>query len=1479
MKASSLVAVLAVVVLAGSPASAATNVAVFNFQMTSETAEWGWLQKGLADRIATDFVQDADLDVVARDRMQMLAAEMRWVPEMATSDPDRMGKVRKALKIEYLVTGVYRVTTDGGIHLTGQIVEVDSRKEVARKEVEGKAAEVLDLQRRLSAELLAWFSKKPAAAILERLPVWTRSLPAAKALYEGMDLYDQGRYAEGWLKFRQASREDPGYVEAVYWTGKMYYFLHRYGHARRMLEKFVYLDTAHPRLGDAMVEYVHTYEASGASGEDLLRRYEALARRYPNARIKEGGSWGRDGFMEAEDWFEFKSFELLGQLGRHKEVAQRSRPCLWQDYYGTPARAPVSYRRPCVCRRNVLLHQALTGEAFGRDTLVNREWGWCERMLLAFDEDATARVYEFPEPTRIAGEERRNRDKRLEFAPTSVEIPLVLAAPDGHVFESARFCPLAEGSGATVEVGITPAGRDPSCLFRICPPVSAALAPAREHGVFWKDLPRHCILRACCRFVAKGPTGGPVVVRGVRVEPAFRRVARPGAIDVRCADTHRFMVHVDGIFARWFPGLIGPLPPGEHRIGFLPADQGPWPETGLMTSITQLFAHGLRISPSLRACVYLPTPDKQVALRTNWETTVRVKEGEVTRLVGRLPYKEGSGWEKWKTAGVAPDYLGYDVRLHERSNCPPAVEADEQAIRVIWSQRGDLWRSVCTDEETFSPPRKLDLPLSSGWCEYAPRLIRDEAGRFLLAFLSDRDARHLRLPYISWSRDFVHWSAPVQITDETTPGHHALVQDGRGRLWWAKADLKGGIAIYSSRHGYQWKRVMQLQPAHQGAEVTSVDLLPSGGGGIEAYAAERAHKYKTTWPNLIYEYHVVRHVPSADGRGARSETVFSLPPSAVEEFVCGVTAARDTNGPALLVQLQSPLVLLRKGLYSRSLMTLLTITESETWRRWATLPSVASGPHTFVYAPGRGYLIGWVGEAPKTSPRSSYGPFVTWGPTLVPLRQACVDSTDGARKDRRALVKSREPQRYRMTGADGKVRQALRRDRTPRNRFLQQDPSKQPIGSAGSSPVGQLKWLPIPPQQSLYRPYVYLKGAEHFREPVPGDGTVNPHAVVAKVQKGETTVALAFDSKEPDAPHFDVVRIDTTGRGDFNSAPVVPRSSIQHIPAKEKYQYRFEEYGVSLSLAGRQIQAWFNLTYSTDGEEPYLGYCAGTAAEGRCQFGDRVYWVRFVDANRTLRVTDEPRVVSVYGDDRIEGDYVYIYTRGKDPVRASRGHYGQPIQADGRWWNVRVVDEGRRVTAEPYQGPLARLHLNHPFWRLVLRGRGSVISVNGGEEPVTVPAGRYTVHHYREYVSARPDSRSPNVEMHPRFTNFTPGVTVDLQEGTETAFPIGTPLRGTVRVKQKDGALSFDIRLRDCRGRGVYVQRFHTYEAHKDYDPVRIVITRQSDHRTWTFDTQWDDMGDGWKIPQGFKGTCTATAEFPSDTFRVECEPVTFTIE
>ena len=83
-----IIAVCCIIVaaLCPSPAVGATNVVVFNFQMTSETPDWAWLAKGLADRITVDLCHSPALSLIERDQMQHLAEKMQWTPEMAKTE-------------------------------------------------------------------------------------------------------------------------------------------------------------------------------------------------------------------------------------------------------------------------------------------------------------------------------------------------------------------------------------------------------------------------------------------------------------------------------------------------------------------------------------------------------------------------------------------------------------------------------------------------------------------------------------------------------------------------------------------------------------------------------------------------------------------------------------------------------------------------------------------------------------------------------------------------------------------------------------------------------------------------------------------------------------------------------------------------------------------------------------------------------------------------------------------------------------------------------------------------------------------------------------------------------------------------------------------------------------------------------------------------------------------------------------------------
>ena len=75
--------------------------------------------------------------------MQQLADQMNWVPEMM-EDARRLDEIRKALKPNYLISGVYEVT-GGELRITASVVDFNTKNEVARREVSGPSSEALPL--------------------------------------------------------------------------------------------------------------------------------------------------------------------------------------------------------------------------------------------------------------------------------------------------------------------------------------------------------------------------------------------------------------------------------------------------------------------------------------------------------------------------------------------------------------------------------------------------------------------------------------------------------------------------------------------------------------------------------------------------------------------------------------------------------------------------------------------------------------------------------------------------------------------------------------------------------------------------------------------------------------------------------------------------------------------------------------------------------------------------------------------------------------------------------------------------------------------------------------------------------------------------------------------------------------------------------------------------------------------------------------
>ena len=1378
-----LVLVILASLLPAAPA-AATNLAVFNFQLKTGQEDWVWLEKFMSDQLATDLVQDRSLSVVARDRMQLMAQQMKWVPEFATTDAKVMGGIRSQLSIEYLVTGVCSVRDDQ-LEITAQIVEVQTRKEVHRKTVTGKTDQVIDLQKQLSADAMSWFTKRPAGEILKTLPMWTRSIPAVRALYEGMHLYDQGRYAEGWVKFRDASREDKNYVEAVYWVGKMYYFMYRYEHARRELERFVYLNCLHPRMGDAITEYAHTFESSSASPEELLGMYKAFGERFANVVVL--GDYGER--LLAKNWSSQKSIETLARSGRYRQVAVMTAPVMDDDGMLHGNRASLS---------SLLRHHALTGEVLPDNVIAKIDWPQVKRSMLHFSPGQARQEYRLAEPARLYGRATESRDKEAIFRQETHDIIVYLLAPSGYVFKSLRFEPVAQGSDAVMTVSLRACG-----VWEDIDPNTMPLNQARGKGVVFQPVPRLGMLVGRCTFYCKNQKSLGVVVAGVNVTATLEKVSTHGAIDVQCSNMDDFRVDVDGVFARWSSGIVGLLSPGRHAVTFRPVlGHSPY---GTVT------------------------------------TEVNVESGKTSRVVGCLPWKDARANASVFTSWLGPDNDRMDTFL----NWPlpaPAIQIDEREIRTVWSRDGDLWSAFSTDGNSFSAPSKLPLPVSSAWREWDPRLFRDESGRFVLAFSSNRDGQHRNLAYLCWSRDFVHWSAPALISDIACSSYD-VVQGSGGRYICALADTPDDwttVRLLASPDGYQWnplpgkpiqfaKAPVRLLAKKDGRiELFAIPLIPGISGSTSG--SYDVYRYRT----MPAFKQLVRFI--YDGQGWSPK-----------EIVCGFTYDDEAGWVSVTNDEHGPVVLATGSRGGRSRLNVRLLREVDgKWESSGTVSGLLGEAGEIAFDSRWGYMI-------------AHGRYVMRSQKLPQLLASAAKDMPKPTIVEPNLLADRRTTWY---DAEGRVEWVS---------IWFTPTSMTPSRSARAPKLppakpGELRYVE-PTSSGSYHDVIKFEGPEHFRKPKPGSGTVNPDAAVVTTENNGLAISVALDSVAPSAVHYDVLRIDLTGKGEFENAVVVPATIMEYRVDTGVYITQFTTKSVNVRVGDKAVQMPAHvLSLYKEGAVRSLVMFLNVSAEGMCQFGQKVIKVRIDDNNNDLRLGD---TVTPNASKACDDVLVYL-DHGKTVV----GPYGRGIPVDGQLYDIRVAPDGNTVSAKPYVGPAGSLKIDHAAWKAELREGDIWYTIDGDDRVVPLPAGRYTLEMYEEYTSA--DALRPRYLL----TSYRKGHVVDICAGETVTIAVGSPMKTAMTASVSGRTVSFHYTEHDVAGRYPTIT-LPGMKVQYDVRFLRIVDSRGrsvfGSGMEWSLGSnEWDAK---WNVREGLAGTFTATVECDAGPFIPKPATATFTVK
>ena len=771
-----LAVVAAVVSLALGPTlfAESTTIAVLNFANThsgTNDVPQRWLAKALADLLISDLTTSAKLRVVTREDMQMLMQEADLIDNTIGRNAlpdDATKKLQQFLKVDWLVFGTYTVN-GSALTIRAQVIDYKSGSALTEVELKGGVDTALDLEKALADRLLVFADGGKESTPKRVLPRWTDSIPASQHLYQGVDLFDHADYTTALYEFQQALQLDPNYADARYWLACMYYYRQEYEHARLEYARFIHEYPKHGRVGDAAMEFVHSYECLSNDPAELMQLYRVLGtRNWQGVRV-------------------------------HNQV----------DYVSTSPLQDWILKR----EQQVLLYQRNYDEAFTLldqeicaphdDTLADQDQRWREESVQLMS--GLAELSEDTHDQRLVSTNLPYRDIQLTTNNLVIHEDIRSQNLSGPGYYWGQNCRLLAPSGFCIKkIKATIERTNDPKVYSVCrlsirryryvdinPCWTDCVGPGRSNYVFNIALPPGC---TWFYLRPEYDSNGGLARAGARqcsasfdgwaVEAELEPLRDFGRIDLQVSNAVSHKVSVDGIYARSFNGIIPNLRPGPHKV-----------------RVESLIGGKRGYEP--------------VALDVNIET------GQTQRVSVPLHLGERARTNGWDDpVCIAGEYPVFKLRPQRNRNWQsgrPAtwIDPDTGHRVVVWSHLDDLWMTTSEDGAIWSKPVNMPPPINSAHVEIRPRLIRDEQGRYCLIFLSDRGMQRGLASYACWSKDLQAWSRPAMISPDylddedviqTRNGQYVLISTDTPRG--TRSDV--GLRIRRSMDLVRWSESISL---------------------------------------------------------------------------------------------------------------------------------------------------------------------------------------------------------------------------------------------------------------------------------------------------------------------------------------------------------------------------------------------------------------------------------------------------------------------------------------------------------------------------------------------------------------------------------------------------------------------------------------------------------------------------------------------
>lgn len=208
------------------------SLAVMNFYDLSQDSQWSWLSKGLADLLIGDLAKAGKFQIVDREQLQVYLDELQFNHSGFVADQRAASKLGSLAKVEKVLMGKFLISPGDRISIEVLLVAVNGNRLERVEKIEGKASEVLALEKKLAVQVLK--NLNVPITERERQAIAThgaRSLDAIAHYYQGLDHYDRGNTELALAEIDFSARIDPGFLPARYFAGRIYGEISEYRHA------------------------------------------------------------------------------------------------------------------------------------------------------------------------------------------------------------------------------------------------------------------------------------------------------------------------------------------------------------------------------------------------------------------------------------------------------------------------------------------------------------------------------------------------------------------------------------------------------------------------------------------------------------------------------------------------------------------------------------------------------------------------------------------------------------------------------------------------------------------------------------------------------------------------------------------------------------------------------------------------------------------------------------------------------------------------------------------------------------------------------------------------------------------------------------------------------------------------------------------------------------------------------------------------